>query len=572
MTAIRLLAPLSLALALAITEVAAAGSSDDQLREVVDSYFEQLLELNPLFATSIGDRRFDGQLRVDIGPEHRRRALELEETALESALDIEPRSLTDEERLTREVFISGRRRAIEAARFPSHLLPIDHLQSLPVHFPAMGSGSSLQRFETVEDYDNWLARSAVWSRWVDQAIENLREGMERGIMHPWPVLERLIPILESQIVPHARDSVFFRPIIALPTDFAETDRTRLEKAFTGRIEGTIVPGYARLLAFVRDTYLPRARTTVGLDGLPGGEEWYRFLVRQHTTTDLAPREIHAIGTREVSRITSQIRRLQRQLGKSGPVGGRSTPVSLLDGYRDLQRLVEPRLRDLFVRLPTSRLEVEAVEPYRRPSAPFASYVPGSADGERPGRFYVNADETASGIPSDALFLHEALPGHHFQISIQRERTDLPRFRRFLHETSFVEGWALYAESLGEMLGLYRTPDQRLRALSSSLFRARRLVVDTGIHALGWSRGRAIEYLGDDREVDRYIAWPGQALAYKIGELEISRLRQRAEKRLGRRFDLRDFHQMVLDGGAMPLPFLERRVEAWTTARLESKSR
>jgi uncharacterized protein (DUF885 family) len=354
----------------------------------------------------------------------------------------------------------------------------------------------------------------------------------------------------------------------MPESFTVDQREQLERAYEKAIGTIIVPGYRRLLSYMRESYLPAARTSAGMSQLPGGADWYAFLVKVHTTTELSPQEIHQVGKREVTRILGEIRRMERHLGQRPASPPNSASSLLIESYRQLRSVVEPRLPGLFMTLPRSDFEISPVEPFRRESAPGASYMPGLIDGSRPGRFYVNATVESRGMASEALFLHEATPGHHFQIALQRERTDLPRFRRFGTVTAFSEGWALYAESLGQQLGLYRDPPQRLRALRSELFRARRLVVDTGIHALGWSREQAIDYLGSAREVDRYIAWPAQALAYKMGELRISALRERAEKRLGRRFDIRAFHEVVLREGALPLDTLERRIDAWISEQEE----
>jgi uncharacterized protein (DUF885 family) len=541
------------------------GAGDDpavQLRRIVEQYYDDFLELNPGFATLVGDHRFNDRLAIDIGADHRRRSLELEKRALQKIEAIDRAALDTDQRLTRDLFIHGRRQAIEGYHYPSHLMPVDHLHSRPVLLALLGSGGSAQPFNTVEDYENWLDRLRTWIPWVEQAIANMREGLSTGITQAWSVTERALPLLETHIIEDPGRSLFWAPIDRLPSSFSDQDQKRLEIAYSRAIRDQIVPGYQRLLDFMRKEYLPQARTGVGLSELPNGAAWYAFLVRSQTTTDLTPAEIHRIGKREVTRITGEIKRFERTSRRAEERSASPSRAYLLEGYRSLRARVEPRLSNLFATIPESDFEIRPVEEFRRASAPGASYVAGLPDGSRPGCFYVNADEETPGEPSDALFLHEAIPGHHFQISIQRQRQALPRFRRFGQVTAFVEGWALYAESLGEELGLYRDRNQKIRALRSELFRARRLVVDTGIHALGWSRERAIEYLGSSREVDRYIAWPGQALAYKIGEMRISSLRSRAEKTLGRSFDVRQFHDAVLTEGAIPLDILEARIVRW----------
>ncbi|MCP4200370.1 MAG: DUF885 domain-containing protein [bacterium] len=560
---------LKLVVGAVLLPVALRAGDDPSIRlnQLVEQYYEKSLELNPLVATYNGDHRFDDRLTIDIAPVHRARELDLERRFLAQVEAIDQAALDSADRLTLELFRYGRRQAIEALGFPDHLLPVDHLQSLPVVLAVLGGGS-VQPFLTARDYDNWLARLDGWRPWVEQAIDNMRTGLEAGVVQPRIVIERVLPLVATQVVEDPRESVFYGPIERMPAAITGPERERLEAAYLAAIRDQVVPGYARLRDFLIAEYLPHCRDSVGLSDLPGGLDWYASRVRAETTTELTPEEVHSIGRREVARITTEIRRIQGRPWAATPGTGDTGSGRLLDGYRALRQRVEPRLGELFSTVPEADFEIRPVEAFRRRSAPGASYVAGTPDGSRRGRFYVNADAETRGAASEALFLHEAIPGHHFQISLQRELERLPRFRRFGHVTAYSEGWALYAESLGEDLGLYRTRDQKLRALRSELFRARRLVVDTGLHALGWSRKRAIDYLGSEREVDRYIAWPGQALAYKVGELRISELRARAEKRLGRRFDLRGFHEVVLGEGAMPLDILERRVEAWIEEQRE----
>lgn len=537
-------------------------TSGERLLELVEEYYEELLQLHPVLATYNGDHRFDDRFTVDIAPAHRRRAVELEQRYRMLVESLEPAGLDAQERLTRDLFLRGRRERIEAYAFPDHLMPLDQIQSWPVLLAMLGGGQSIQPFATVEDYESWLARLDGWGPWVDQAIVNMGEGIETGFVLPRAVVERVLPILDGLVVDDPRDSVFFGPIERMPPEFGAPDRERLEQAYLTAIGGAVVPAYARLRDFVRETYLPRARRTTGLSDLPGGREMYAFAVRARTTTGLTPEEIHRVGLAEVARIEAEIERVERMPWPEEKDSGEPARGPLLDGYRALQERVGRKLPLLFDRMPAASFEIRPVEEFRRQSAPGASYVAGSPDGSRPGVFYVNASPGARGVPAEELFLHEAIPGHHFQISLSRELAQLPRFRRFGHFTAYSEGWALYVEGLGESLGLYRTRYQALRALRSELFRARRLVVDTGLHAMGWSRQRAIAYLGSAREVDRYIVLPAQALAYKVGQLRISELRARAEQRLGDRFDIREFHDVVLRDGALPLDVLESRIDAW----------
>jgi uncharacterized protein (DUF885 family) len=509
-------------------------------------------------------------MAITIAPEHLADSEKLERVYLEKVEAIDPRALDEPDLLTRAVFLRGRIDAIEGFRFPGHLLPVNQFMSMPGFLAQMGSGNTVQPFESVEDYDNWLKRLARWPAWVEQAIVNMRAGAEAGVTQPTAVMKKTLPQLAAHIVSDPADSLFYRPVMEMPDGIPIEDRTRLMAAYEKTIAETVVPGYRRLRDFIRDEYMPRTRSTVGLAALPQGSEWYAHAVRIQTSTDLTPQQIHEIGLTEVARIKQEISRARRApAAGSSRAGNYRSEEEMLDAYRSLRKRVDAALPGLFDRFPEADYEIRAVEKFRQRSAAGGSYMAASPDGTRPGIFYVNTRNWSyrNPIGSEALFLHEAVPGHHFQISIQRELRDLPRFRRFGNNTAYTEGWGLYAESLGRDLGLYRDPEQRIAALGSELFRAKRLVVDTGIHALGWSRRKAIDYLGSESEVERYIVLPGQALAYKIGELEIMKLRKRAEKKLGKRFDVRAFHGQVLGGGALPLDVLADKIDRWISSVL-----
>jgi uncharacterized protein (DUF885 family) len=382
-------------------------------------------------------------------------------------------------------------------------------------------------------------------------------------------MRKTLPLLATHVVKQAEESAFYKPAVKIDSSIPAAERKRLWAAYRSTISETVVPGYRRLHDFIRDEYLPRCREDVGLGALPGGREWYAHLVRIRTGTALTPEQIHELGQREVDRIDEEMKRVRARPAPPGAARGFSSADDLLDTYRSLRKRVHKRVPRLFHDFPAADYEIRAVEPFRQRTAAGASYMAASPDGSRPGIFYVNTRGwQRRGRPgTEALFLHEAVPGHHFQIAIQQELTGLPRFRRFGRFTAFVEGWGLYAETLGPTLGLYRDRDQLLGALASERFRARRLVVDTGIHALGWSRDRALSYLGSEAEVDRYTVLPAQALAYKIGQLKFSELRARAEAALGEGFDVRDFHARVLRSGALPLDVLEADVDSWIEEEL-----
>jgi uncharacterized protein (DUF885 family) len=459
-------------------------------------------------------------------------------------------------------------------------MPINQMFSLPIFFVQMGSPGGVTPFETVQDYENWLARIDGFEIWMDQAIVNMREGIAEGIVLPGVIVDKTLPIIEGQIVEDPTTSSFYRVVGAMPEDFDDATRDRLTAAYTRAIETQIVPAFRRMAEFLRDEYRPQARATIALTELPGGAAWYEHDIATHTNTRLTATEIHEIGKAEVTRILGEMETLAGEVGFEGdlqemrrwtrqqPELRYESEEDLLESYRALRAVVEPHLPELFGRIPEADFEIRAVEAFRQATTPGAHYMRPAPDGSRPGIFYVNTGgwENRTRAGSEALFIHEAIPGHHFQVALAGELGELPRFRRFGGYTAYIEGWGLYAEQLGQQVGLYRNPYQRLGQLSSELFRARRLVVDTGIHALGWSRGEALAYLGSEVEIDRYIVMPGQALAYKIGELKIVELRDRAKQRLGDDFDLRAFHDEILTDGALPLDVLEVKVDGWIDAQ------
>lgn len=562
-----------------------ASEASDRLHETVEAYFEELLVLNPLFATFIGDNRLNDRLGNSIGPEYLRASKALEEEYLERLGSIDPAGLEGQDLLTWEIFMQDRRTAIDGFSFPTELLPVDQQSGLPIFFAQLGSGSSMQPFVTVNDYEDFLGRVDDFVVWMDQAIVNMREGIESGVVQPRALMVKTLPQLEAHIVDDVGQSLFYTPVTNMPEAFGEADRERLEGLYAEAVSEQIVPAYRRLRDFIRDEYLPETRDSVGLSDLPEGQAWYAYQVRVNTTTDLAPEAIHSIGLDEVARIRSEMEQVREEVGFEGTLAEFFEHVktddqfyyddaeALLEGYRALKARLDDTLPKLFSTLPKADFEIRPVEAFRAASAAGGSYQPATPDGSRPGIFYVNTHNLRAQpkFGTETLYLHEAAPGHHFQISLQQEVETLPRFRRFGGYTAYVEGWALYAESLGKELGLFEDPYQYYGRLSDEMLRAMRLVVDTGLHAKGWSREQSIDYMLTNSsmaesdvvsEVERYIANPGQALAYKLGQLKISELRREAEAALGEDFDLREFHAELLLDGALPLGVLEAKMERW----------
>ncbi|HXI12247.1 MAG TPA: DUF885 domain-containing protein [Thermoanaerobaculia bacterium] len=569
----------------ASTAVAPSDAPSRELGRLVEEYFEETLRLNPTFATSIGDTRFNDRYEASFSEEQREASRALDQKYLDSVRGIEVRGLAESERLTRDIFIRSRLASLGSSRFPGHLQPLNQFYSFASSFAQLGSGSGNHPFKTVEDYEDFLGRMAGFERAVDVAIANLRKGVTAGIVQPRVLMEKSIPQLAAHVVDSHESSVFWGPIKSMPSTFSDTDRTRLTAAYRDAITSRVVPAYRRLHDFIRTDYLPHSRASVGLTALPDGEAWYRNLVRNTTTTELTPEEIHEIGLREVARIHGEIEKVKSQVGFKGDLQTffkyvredqqfhYTSKEEMLALYRAAKQRIDDSTDRLFDVKPKADYEIRPVEAFRERSAAGGSYSAASADGSRPGVFYLNTfDPQSRSKPGmESLLLHEGSPGHHFQISMQRELESIPRFRRFGGYTAYIEGWGLYAESLGKELGLYTDPYQYYGGLSGELWRAIRLVLDTGIHLKGWSREKAIEYAKANSstsdtsavsEVERFIAIPSQALAYKIGELKIRELRTRAEKTLGGKFNIKAFHRVVLEDGALPLDVLETKIDKW----------
>lgn len=575
--------------ACATTRATPPTATARQLDAVFEDYFEAYLQLFPTFASEIGDHRYDDQLENAIGESHIAAQKDLAARTLAQLDQVDATLLDSERQRSLSVLAYNLKDALEGFKFPQQLLPVRQLASLAVEFPLLASGTGIHPFKTVADYDNFLKRIRSFDTWIDTAIANMRRGIAAAIVQPRPVIERALPQLEAMIVSDAKASLFYRPISQLPPSLSATDRDRLTRAYVSAIDQILVPGYRRLVEFLRQEYLPQTRQTFAWSKLPEGGAWYDYLVRNQTTTDLTPEEIFALGEKEIERIKNEMERLRHGSGFQGTLSeyardlsekaprGYSSRTDLIKGYEGIQRRISPHLAKLFGTIPKSPFEVRTIEEYREQSAP-SQYWSAPPDGSRPGIFYVNARaiETNPRRASEALFLHEAIPGHHFQISRQREQSDLPRFQRFADYTAFTEGWALYAESLGAELGLYQEATQNFNRLNSELFRAVRLVVDVGLHRKNWTREQAIRFIidttggsesGASLEIDRYIALPAQALGYKIGQLKILALRAKAEAALGDKFDIRAFHDELLKDGALPLTILEAKIDRWIARKL-----
>ena len=607
MTPLRpLLLPLALSLALATSACATAPSSFDsaagtatsatpatdkaaQLDRLYAEYWEEVLRMNPVMATFQGDNRYDDQLPDLYSKAFRDESSAFTRRWLERVQAIGPEGLSGQDLVSYEIFVNDARDSLAGERFPSWMLPVNQMGSIVTYAAMFGSGTGAQPFKTVKDYDNWLARGSRFPVLVDSAIANMREGMKAGVVQPRALMVKVGPQIDALLKPKAEDTVFWGPIASMPANFGAADKARLTEAYRAMIERQLMPSFTRLRDFIDKEYLPATRESVGMDKLPDGAEWYAFNVRQSTTTDLTPAQIHQIGLDEVARIHGEIRQVMAETGFKGSLQDffkfmREDPrfqftseEALLDFHRGLEKKVMARVPEQFSLLPKAAFEVRATEAYRAKSAAGGEYQSPSEDGTRPGIFYANTYDLPTRRTWDAenLFLHEAIPGHHFQIALQQELKDLPAFRRFGGQTAYIEGWALYTESLGKALGVYETPYDYFGRLQNELWRAIRLVTDTGLHSKGWSREQVIRYMLDNSaesetqataEAERYIAWPSQALGYKIGELKNQELKRRAQQQLGERFDPREFHAEVLKDGSLPLDVLEAKIERWIAAK------
>jgi uncharacterized protein (DUF885 family) len=573
----------------AVTDAPEINASE-ALHALFDEQFERNLELNPLNATFIGDYRYNDRMANSNSPEYIAKSTAMDEEFLARLLEIDREQLGYQDQLSYDLFKIKREQSLEGNQFPSELQPINQFYSMTNFFVQLGSGSSAHPFKTVKNYDDFLSRADQFSINIDQIIINMKRGMNEGVTQPRILMEKLLPQIDAHIVGNVKDSNFYNPVTNMPEDFSDEDRVRLTAAYEDKINNTIIPAYKRVSNFIGDEYLGAARETVGLSAQPNGENWYAYMVRIRTTTDMSPDQIHQIGLNEVARIHEEMRGVMAEVGFEGSLKEffefvntddqffYNEPEQLIQGYRDMSDHITELSKGLFDVMPKSGFEVRRVEPFREASASKGSYQAGTPDGTRPGVFYANAyDIKARGKwAMESLFLHEAIPGHHFQIMIQRENESLPGFRRFGGFTAYSEGWGLYAESLGKELGVYTDPYQYFGGLNAELWRSIRLVVDTGLHAKEWSRQEVLDYMYANSavaevraiaEAERFMAIPGQALAYKVGQLKIREIRNKAEAALGDKFNVKNFHTEVLKDGAMPLSMLESKLDRWVESQL-----
>jgi uncharacterized protein (DUF885 family) len=565
-------------------KVSASVSAAESRRflKLADEYYDALARFEPVNATENGDNRFDDRIGMAIAPAERAKQYARYRDFTRRLAAIDRHKLTRRDQINADVLAFELKTLLSFEPFPGHLLPLSQMDSLPVTLANYAGGEASQPLTTVPQYRAYLRRLQALPAWIDQAIANLREGARTGVTQPRAIMVAALPQFQKLVSTTPEQSIYYTPVNKMPASFAAADRKKLAADYRAAVT-RLQPALARLATFIERDYIPACRTSTGLADVPNGSAWYAARVADATTTDLAPEAIHAIGLGEVARIQAEFAALGPKLGYDGPPAGLpvwvsqqprffpfKTEVQVQAEYHRLNALLDDKLPAMFTLLPKAKLDLR-LEPELSRDTASDHYTAPAADGSRPGVFWsVVTDPTKYGNTGmTTLFLHEGKPGHHFHIALMQE-LGLPNFRKFGGNTAFTEGWALYAETLGREMRLFDDPAQYFGHLNDELLRATRLVVDTGMHAKGWTREQTIQYMKDTlgydavakSETERYMAWPGQALAYKIGALKIMALRQRAQAALGERFSLPAFHEQVLGDGTLPLSLLEAKIDHW----------
>jgi uncharacterized protein (DUF885 family) len=556
-----------------------------KINQVFESYFQESLKLYPLNATSQGDKRYNDFLPNDLTDDFINKEKIFYSSYKSQLNEIDNKDLNEDDILSKKVLLWECDTNLKRLTFKEQYTPINQMWTLQLKIGQYAAGLSAQPFKTTKDYNDWLKRLDDYLLWLSSAEDRMREGLINGRVLPKTLIKKVIPQLKTIINTDLNKNLFNSPVRQFPSDFSEEEKIILTNKFKDMILNKIIPAYSKLYDFMENEYLDKGRDSSGIDVFEDGSEYYDYSIKLYTTTEMSADEIHQLGLNEVAKISSEMEIVKNKVGFKGDLKSFfnhvreldelipfDKPSQVIDNFNRIYKEMTPQVNSLFGLQPKTPFEVRRTEAFREASAS-AEYNPGSLDGTRPGIFYVpipNIKEY-NYFSDEDLFLHEAIPGHHFQISLQQENTSLPSFRKILWYSAYGEGWALYSESLGEELGLYKDPYQYFGMLSAEMHRAIRLVVDTGIHTKGWSREKAIQYSLDNEaeseagitsEIERYMANPGQALSYKIGQLKIRELRTRAEKRLGDKFDIKIFHERILESGCIPLKLLEEKINNW----------
>ena len=566
----------------------ALPKSEANIDSIASKYYEGYLKMYPLEATSQGDNRYNDQLPNSISSDFISKEIGFYTETQKKLQSLDYEKLSDNEKTVYDVLDYTLKDKIERYAYHPELIPFNQFEGLPLDFPLLGSAEGNQPFKTTKDYDNFLKRIDAFVVWMKTAENNFREGMKQNVVLPKKLVVKMIPQMRGEeiISENLDKNIFFGSIKKLPTSFSTSEKEKYTKLYQDAIKNKLIPAYKKMGDFLEKEYLPKARNTDGINALPNGKNTYTFLAKSWTTTNKSPEEINKIGLEQVAMLRAEMEKVKTQLGFKGTLEEfltslktdkkampYKTPEEVIAAFNGILKKIEPKLPTMFTKFPKTPFEIRRTEKFREASAS-AEYKQGSADGKRPGIFYTPIpDATKYNVTNgfESLFLHEAIPGHHYQVSLQQENTEIPKFMRFGWFGAYGEGWAHYTETLGPEFGLYTDPYQKMGYLSDQMLRAVRLVVDTGIHTGKMTREEAIKYylsnISDSEEgataaIERYMAVPGQALGYKIGSLKILELRAKYQKELGAKFNLAKFHDELLNQGCLPLSVLERKMELW----------
>ncbi|MEY3501271.1 MAG: hypothetical protein RL308_2944 [Bacteroidota bacterium] len=556
--------------------------------EITKSYFDGKNELSPLDATLNGQNEYNDQLQFEMTDGYRTRQKAFFDKYESELSKVDETKLNSEEKISYEIIKWEVSIGKDLLKQPSNLIPVHQFWGTHLTMGQYAGGTSAQPFKTEKDYRNFLKRMDLFAVWMDSAMVYMKKGMEKGVVLPRALTLKLIPQFDEMTTPSITDNLYFSSIKIMPATFSEAVKKDLTAKYTAVISDKLVPRFNKMAQFLKDDYLPASRTTSGIGSLTFGKDLYATYVKMWTTTNLTPDEIHELGLKEVARLHAEMEKIKTQVGFKGNLMAFfeevrnkkelkpfKKPEEVIANFNAIYSKIKPNVDKLFSLQPKTKFEIRRTEAFREKTAS-AEYSQGTADGTRPGIFYVPIPDVANYnlYGDEDLFLHEAIPGHHFQVSLQQENQKLPDFRKFNWFGAYGEGWALYTESLGPELGLYKDPYQYFGMLGNEMHRAIRLVVDTGIHSKGWTREQAIQYSLENEaeseasiiaEIERYMAIPGQALSYKIGQLKIIELRKKAEAKMGSKFDIRKFHEKVLESGVLPLALLEKKINDWIEA-------
>ena len=566
----------------------ALPKSEANIDSIASKYYEGYLKMYPLEATMQGDSRYNDLLSNNISSEFISKEIEFYTETQKKLKSIEYDDLSDEQKTVYDVLDYTLKDKIERYAYHPELLPFSQFEGLPLDFPLLGSAEGNQPFKTTKDYENWLKRIDAFVIWMNTAEKNFREGMKQNVVLPKKLVVKMIPQMHSEeiITEDFDKNIFYGPIKKMPKNFSAKDKEKYKILYQEAISSKIIPAYQKMGDFLEKEYLPKARNTDGINALPNGKNIYEYYAKSWTTTNKTPEEINKIGLQQVAMLRAEMEKVKTQLGFKGSLEQfltslktdkkampYKTPEEVIAAFNGILKKIEPKLPSMFSKFPKTPFEIRRTEKFREASAS-AEYKQGTPDGKRPGIFYTPIpDATKYNVTNgfESLFLHEAIPGHHYQVSLQQENTEIPKFMRFGWFGAYGEGWAHYTETLGPEFGLYTDPYQKMGYLSDQMLRAVRLVVDTGIHTGKMTREEAIKYylsnISDSEEgataaIERYMAIPGQALGYKIGSLKILELRAKYQKQLGNKFNLAKFHDEILNQGCLPLSVLERKMELW----------